>query len=320
MPINDINGVAWSNINDVNGVAVANIADINGVDAPSSQTDYVSSGLELHLNASDSSSYSGPSATTWNDLSGNGHNVTLVNGPTEPTDGDGYVSFDGTDDYGTITWASGDYFHGSSTNYTFWDEFSFTFVVSFPEDGSTGQVVTDAVARFGSRQQNSNMRCLWMQADLRGIWIGLAYGSTTFFSWPADSNEFVYNTTYSRWQPQPDRVYHCTLTMDRTTSPHVITYLNGQTYTVAAWQGSYVSGTNTGSQANLIYINNSQVRRGPATWYLAHTQFSSGSLVSSSTTCDIREVMLYNDRLTAAEVDQNYDAYVERYGNNGSLN
>jgi len=36
MPINDINGVAWSNINDVNGVAAANIADINGVDAPSS--------------------------------------------------------------------------------------------------------------------------------------------------------------------------------------------------------------------------------------------------------------------------------------------
>lgn len=320
MPIKDINGVTWSNINDVNGVAVANIADINGVDAPSSQTDYVSSGLELHLNASDSSSYSGPSATTWNDLSGNGHNVTLVNGPTEPTDGDGYVSFDGTDDYGTITWASGDYFHGSSTNYTFWDEFSFTFVVSFPEDGSTGQVTQDAVARFGTRQQSSNMRCLWMQADRRGIWIGLAYGSNTFFSWPADSNEFVYNTSNSAWQPQPDRVYHCTLTMDRTTSPHVITYLNGQTYTVAAWQGSYLSGTNTGSQANLIYINNSQVRRGPATWYLAHTQFSSGSLASSSTTCDIREVMLYNDRLTAAEVDQNYDAYVERYGNNGSLN
>jgi len=320
MPIDNINGVAWSSVNDVNGVAVANIADINKVDAPSSQTDYVSSGLELHLNASDSNSYSGPSATTWNDLSGNGHNVTLVNGPTEPTAGDGYVSFDGTDDYGTITWASGDYFHGSSTNYTFWNAFSYSFVVSFPENGSTGYVPSDAIVRFGSRQQSSNMRALWMQADFRGIWIALAYGSNTFFSWPADSNEFVYNTSTSRWEPIPDRVYHCTLTMDRTTTPHVITYLNGQTYTVAVWQGSYASGSNTGSQANLIYINNGIVRRGPATWYLAHTQFSNGTLTSSSLTCDIREVMLYNDRLTPAEVEQNYDAYVERYGNNGSLN
>lgn len=97
MPINDINGVAWSSINDVNGVAAANIADINGVDAPSSAS-LITTNLVQHLDAGDSSSYSG-SGSTWFDLTSNNVDGTFRGSPTySSSDGGGSFSFDGVDD------------------------------------------------------------------------------------------------------------------------------------------------------------------------------------------------------------------------------
>ena len=56
------------------------------------------SGLILHLDASNASSYPG-SGTTWTDLTGNGYNGTLINGPTYSAENSGVISFDGTNDY-----------------------------------------------------------------------------------------------------------------------------------------------------------------------------------------------------------------------------
>jgi hypothetical protein len=61
--------------------------------------------LVLNLDAGNSSSYPG-SGTTWTDLSGNGHNATLINGPTYTSDDGGSLIFDGIDDYATISSAS----------------------------------------------------------------------------------------------------------------------------------------------------------------------------------------------------------------------
>ena len=61
----------------------------------------VKSGLLVCLDANDSQSYAG-SGTTWYDVSGNGHNVTLYNGPThtQPAAGLSYgITCDGIDDY-----------------------------------------------------------------------------------------------------------------------------------------------------------------------------------------------------------------------------
>ena len=60
----------------------------------------VTDGLVLNLDASFTPSYS-RTGTTWNDISGNGNNGTLVNGPGFSG---GSISFDGADDYclGTI--------------------------------------------------------------------------------------------------------------------------------------------------------------------------------------------------------------------------
>ena len=60
-------------------------------------TVYTSS-LSLSLDAGNTSSYdAGVGGTVWNDLSGNGLNAYLVNGPTWNTAG--YFSLDGTNDY-----------------------------------------------------------------------------------------------------------------------------------------------------------------------------------------------------------------------------
>jgi len=63
----------------------------------------VTDGLILCLDAGNTKSYPG-SGTTWSDLSGNGNNGTLVNGPTYNSSFGGYINFDGTDDY--ISFAS----------------------------------------------------------------------------------------------------------------------------------------------------------------------------------------------------------------------
>jgi hypothetical protein len=58
----------------------------------------VTSGLVLALDAGRTLSYPG-SGTTWTDLSGNGNNGTLTNGPTYSSANFGSLVFDGLDDY-----------------------------------------------------------------------------------------------------------------------------------------------------------------------------------------------------------------------------
>ena len=55
-------------------------------------------GLVLNLDAADRNSYPG-SGTTWTDLSGNGNNGILTNGPTFTSQNGGAIVFDGTNDY-----------------------------------------------------------------------------------------------------------------------------------------------------------------------------------------------------------------------------
>lgn len=56
------------------------------------------SGLFLYLDAANPASYPG-TGTTWYDLSTNGNNGTLTNGPTYSSANSGSIVFDGTNDY-----------------------------------------------------------------------------------------------------------------------------------------------------------------------------------------------------------------------------
>jgi hypothetical protein len=73
----------------------------------------VTSGLVLALDAANPKSYPG-SGTTWSDISGNGNNGTLTNGPTFSSQNGGSIVFDGVDDVvnGTI---NGSIFTGAFT-------------------------------------------------------------------------------------------------------------------------------------------------------------------------------------------------------------
>jgi len=58
----------------------------------------VTTGLQLYLDAGNASSYPG-SGTTWTDLTVNGRNGTLTNGPTYSGTNGGSIVFDGTNDF-----------------------------------------------------------------------------------------------------------------------------------------------------------------------------------------------------------------------------
>lgn len=59
----------------------------------------VTNGLVLCLDAGNPLSYPPGSGTVWTDLSGNGNNGTLTNGPTYSSANRGSIVFDGADDY-----------------------------------------------------------------------------------------------------------------------------------------------------------------------------------------------------------------------------
>jgi hypothetical protein len=61
----------------------------------------VTDGLVLYLDAGNTKSYPG-SGTLWNDLSGNGNNGTLVNGPTFSSANMGSIIFDGSGKRATL--------------------------------------------------------------------------------------------------------------------------------------------------------------------------------------------------------------------------
>lgn len=58
----------------------------------------VTNGLKLYLDAGNVKSYPG-TGTVWTDISGNGNNATLYNGPTYSSANGGSLVFDGVNDY-----------------------------------------------------------------------------------------------------------------------------------------------------------------------------------------------------------------------------
>ena len=83
----------------------------------------VTTNLVLHLDAGNSSSYSG-SGTTWTDLSGQGNHATLVNGVGYSSSDGGYLTFDGGDDYVSETSGLSDSFLQANWTISFWVKFN----------------------------------------------------------------------------------------------------------------------------------------------------------------------------------------------------
>jgi len=113
----------------------------------------VTDGLVLCLDAANPKSYPG-SGTTWTDLSGNGNSGTLTNGPTFNASNNGYLSFDGINDYIDVgngsnlsfgnTFTAIAWFHvGSTTIYQ-------PIVSKVNSDGSLGWEMANSAGTFRS--------------------------------------------------------------------------------------------------------------------------------------------------------------------------
>lgn len=90
------------------GGSTKSVSGINSFGTPNTTSDgsvsitcFSNSGLVLHLDAGNTTSYNG-SGTTWNDLSGNGSNVTLTNTTYSSANG-GSIVFNGTTSYADFT-------------------------------------------------------------------------------------------------------------------------------------------------------------------------------------------------------------------------
>jgi len=83
-------------IYDGTGLTASNV--LTNYNATKSNYLIIPTNLILHLDAGNSSSYSG-SGTTWTDLSGNNHDGTLTNGATFNDANNGSIVFDGSNDY-----------------------------------------------------------------------------------------------------------------------------------------------------------------------------------------------------------------------------
>lgn len=107
----------------------------------------ITTGLVFYVDAGNSSSYSG-SGTTWNDLSGNGNNFTLTNGPIFNTGNGGYFTFDGVNDYA----------QGPTLNVgTSWTVEAWVNTTTTATDAFVGQPSTRGIF-FGTRPSAGNVK------------------------------------------------------------------------------------------------------------------------------------------------------------------
>jgi hypothetical protein len=105
----------------------------------------VTDGLVFAVDAANYQSYPG-SGTTWSDLSGNGNNGTLVNGPTYDGMNGGSIVFDGTNDHILIN---------DQDNLDFSNEITIEYVFKFtnPPPGYAYHIVSKAI---NSSTSNAN--------------------------------------------------------------------------------------------------------------------------------------------------------------------
>ena len=115
-------------------------------------------GLTMHFDAGNKNSYSG-TGTTINDLTSYGYNGTFTNGPTYSN---GYIAFDGTDDYVTMGTAMDFATYTSGFTIDLWTyptaaTFSSLFSSAWGTSGTQWQVYVwyNTSSQFGSTQRYS---------------------------------------------------------------------------------------------------------------------------------------------------------------------
>ena len=171
--------------------------------AVNTRNSIVTNGLILYLDAANRQSYPG-SGTTWRDLSGNGNNGTLINGPTFDNANNGSIVFDGVNDYVSMNDKN-----PSSINSTFLNGLTIGFILKLTDPfPSTGDGRTIITRNSGGADSNAFNLSIQSTRKLR-FWIGNTV------------NMPVSNTTLNT-----NQIYIGALVLNRTTGTTNI-YLQG---------------------------------------------------------------------------------------------
>jgi hypothetical protein len=219
----------------------------------------VTDGLVLALDAGNTKSYPG-SGTLWNDLSGNGNNGTLINGPTFDTGNGGSIVFDGVNDYIDCGNTSTLNAIGGTTSITV---SGWVFYTAYGGGGQPYSVITVKGNPWTWLLENpSNIFRFRITAGGSDVNV-------------ADTSTHLLNTWYN-----------------------VVGTYDGSNMRI------YINGVlkNTRAQTGTLGINSMTAKIGT----FQGTNYNLNGRISN--------IFIYNQTLTAQEIQQNYNATKTRYG------
>jgi hypothetical protein len=238
----------------------------------------ISNGLVLHLDAANNKSYPG-SGTSWADLSGNGCNATMQNGPTFNSTNGGAIVIDKVDDYAQISSNSPLFCTTGNWSCQIWcnpidlGENNFGRIFENYDPGVYANV----------NLRNSGWNLIANGVDVAN---GIAVGQIGV-SRAAPLSLFFANffTTYSTW-------YNIAVT---TTGVVCRVYKNGVFFGTQNFAGSNAISTMVGQNVS-TYIGNR-------------------ATLDRTFNGNIASVLVYpNKALSASEIIQNYDSTRSRFG------
>jgi hypothetical protein len=250
----------------------------------------VRNGLVLHLDAANPKSYPG-SGTTWTDLSGNGNNGTLINGPVYNTTNNGNLIFDGVNDYAEIT--------TRNTNLEFQPQNAFTLSVWVKTNSlftSTGAIIANMLGSSpysgydlwfnGSNQLACHMISSWSSNAIK---VKIDYNYSNFI------NQFrMISVSYNGIAP--------VTTLEMISSMNF--YTDGILNSSGKLQDSGADGFDSVS-STIPYSANQRFRVG--------SRWASSAWAEGSSPV-IGNIQIYNRALSAQEIQQNFEATRGRYG------
>jgi hypothetical protein len=258
----------------------------NEIDEISDFRDIVRSGLVLDLDAGMNASFNN-TGTTWNDLSGNGNNGTLVLGPTYSSANGGSIVFDGTNDYSTSTSVTNSLTtlqkEGSLT-YEYWIKPTASIKLGYTESNSGSSFYSPGNAT----PQGLSGDLAYNYGDGGSIYVGFGFAFGT--------NGFVAGVHKNGYAP--------TILVDYQT-------YNGISHLVVI-----KNATNCSYYVNGVLKKASLTIAGGATIIgdtMSFVANSAGAFMNVFKG-DIYSVKFYNRALTAAEILQNYNALKHRFG------
>lgn len=239
----------------------------------------VTDGLVLYLDAANGRSYGG-TGTTWSDLSGNGNNGTLYNGPTYSSDNLGSFSFDGVNDEVSLGTTFGNFGN---------ENFTISFWVKTSAAGGHRCFMAKSIG--GGPASNYG----WLLNNGNSTEVGFATAGSNYSSggWTATSGAYSVrtqntNVTSNTWKNICVSVNKNNIDVD--------IYVNSSLATLTDYVGGKGKLNTVGS------ISNTQIFKIGA---------ESDDLWISA---NISNVLIYNRTLSEDEIKQNFNATRGRFG------